>query len=168
MSKPLSSCCEKPAKMDMTRNDAAFFCSHCGQTCELSKRTKPFKGYYTMPKERKPTGEKEVFLKVWARCKGKSEVSGVDLLPLDHPMWHWQFSHCLPKGTYTEERLILQNIVACTVDEHVKEWPIVKEKDDQWLKENGYANWIPKVTLFRAMRLKSNLSLKAKLSGNAV
>ena len=168
MSKPLSSCCEKPAKLDMTRNDGAMFCSHCGKTCELSQRTKPFKGYTTIPKVRKATGEKEQFLLVWARCKGKSEVSGVPLLPLDHPMWHFQFSHGLPKGTYGEDRLELANITACTVDEHTIEWPLVKEKTDDELRAMGMAKWIKTVTTFRALRLKSNLKLRDKLSGNAV
>lgn len=167
MSKPLSSCCEKPAKLDMTASNGAMFCTHCGQTCEVSKRTKPFKGYTTISAVRKPTGEHSAFLEVWKRCKGKSEVSGVDLLPLDHPMWHWQFSHLLPKGSYQGERVDLINIVACTIDEHVKEWPRVKEKTDAQMIAMGMSKWIVKVTLFRALRLKSNMNLKAKLSGKA-
>lgn len=167
--KPLSSCCEKPAKVNMARAEDCtrfYFCTHCGDPCDLSQRRTPFKGT-TLSPTRKPSGEKEVFLKVWARCKGRSEVSGEPLLPVDHPMWHWQFSHLLPKGSYPGDQLDEHNIVACTVDEHTIEWPLVKEKTDAEIKAMGMSKWIAKVTLFRALRLKYNQRLSAQIAGRA-
>jgi len=154
--KPLSACCEKPMKVNMASADGRLFCTHCGNDCEVSSRREPFRGYSTIAKVRKPSGEGEVFKEVWGRCKGKSEVSGEPLLPPDHPMWHWQFSHCLPKGAYPEERLKPGNIVACTVHEHTEEWPFVKEKSDDELRAMGEEKWIPVVRRFRTLRLKAN------------
>lgn len=164
--KRLSDCCQKPAKVNVN-DPGTLFCSHCGNDCNVSQRKAPFKGYSTLSPTRKATGESEVFLKVWERCKGKSEVSGADLLPYGHPMWHWQFCHLLPKGSYQNDRTDIANIVATTVDEHTDEWPFVKEKTDAELRELGMSKWIPKVTVFRALRLKYHKRLKAELSGNA-
>lgn len=154
--KPLSACCEKPMKVNMASDDGRLFCTHCGNDCEVSSRREPFRGYSTISKVRKPSGEGEVFKEVWGRCKGKSEVSGKPLLTPEHPMWHWQFSHLLPKGTYTKRKLSAENIVACTVHEHTEEWPFVKEKSDEELVAMDMKHWIPTVTLFRAERLKAN------------
>lgn len=104
---------------------------------------------------------------LWHECKGNSEVSGEPLLPPSHPMFHAQGCHLLPKGSYQDARLERANIVMTTVDEHTIEWPLVKEKTDQELKAMGMEKWIPKVTLFRAMRLKYNTRLTAELSGKA-
>lgn len=166
MSKPLSSCCEKRIVADVT-NPGAYFCNHCGETCKPSERKKPFRGYSTISPVRKISGEGEAFAKVWERCKGKSEVSGEPLLPYGHAMWHHQFSHLLPKGSYQNDRLELANIVACTVREHTDEWPLVKEKSDEEIKAMGLSKWIPTVTMFRAMRLKYNQRLSAQIAGKA-
>jgi len=166
-SKPLSSCCEKPAKVNVNNPGGPMFCSKCGQDCKVSERKVPFRGYSTLSTVRKISGEGEMFRKVWERCKGRSEVSGEPLLPYGHPMWFHQFSHCLPKGSYGEDRLELANIVACTVKEHTEEWPLVKEKTDEQIKAMGMAKWVPTVTLFRAMRLRYHQRLNAELSGRA-
>jgi hypothetical protein len=152
--KEVSSCCAARVKPNML--DGGWFCDKCLAPCE--SKTEAAKG-------RKVMGEMEAFHKVWGRCKGKSEVSGLDLLPFGHPMWHWQFSHLLPKGSYPESQTDPNNIVACTVEEHTNEWPFAKECTDAELREMGYDYWIPKVTVFRALRLKYNKRLNAELSG---
>lgn len=166
MPKPteVSSCCKASARINL--RDGGYFCSRCVNDCEVEKPQVEFKRS-SLNAVRKVTGEGEVFReKVWPRCKGKSEVSGNDLLPYGHPQWSWQFSHLLPKGSYRGDQTDPKNIIAVTVHEHTIEWPIVKEKDDQWLRANGYAHWIPKVTVFRALRLKYNQRLAAVISGH--
>lgn len=160
--KPRSSCCDARVKVNV--RDGGYFCDKCGKDATPAKARPKFT---TLSSERKPTGEREAFERVWARCKGKSEVSGADLLPFGHPMWHWQFCHLLPKGSYQNSRNELENIVATTIEEHTEEWPFVKELTDPELRERGYDYWIPKVTVFRALRLKYNQRLKAELSGKA-
>lgn len=164
--KPMSACCDALAK-DNVMNPGVSFCTKCGEDCEVVK-PKPKYGASTLSNVRKTSGEAEVFRDVvWPRCKGKSEISGADLLPYGHPMWAAQFCHLLPKGSYNEDRLKPENIVATTVEEHTEEWPFVKEKTDAELREMGMSKWIPKVTVFRALRLKYHKRLKAELSGNA-
>jgi hypothetical protein len=163
--KVLSACCEKPAKPNVN-NPGTLFCTQCGEDCEPSSRKAPFKGFSTISKVRKVSGEGEAFAKVWQRCGGFSEVDRTQrLLPYGDPMWHWQFSHLLPKGSYPSDRTDLMNIVATTVDEHLNEWPLAKEKTDAELRHMGWERWIPKVTLFRALRLRYNTRLTAQLSG---
>ena len=157
---PRSSCCDARVKANL--RDGGWFCDKCGKATEPG-RAKP--KFSTLSTTRKPTGEREAFERVWARCKGKSEVSGAELLPYGHPMWHWQFCHLLPKGSYQNDRTDLANIVATTVMEHTDEWPFVKEKTDAELRELGMSKWIPKVTVFRALRLRYNKRLSAQLSG---
>ena len=169
--KPLSSCCEKPAKVNMLARAVEgasrfYFCSHCGESCDLSQRRTPFKAS-TLSPTRKVTGERELFVKLWAKCKGRSQVSGEPLLPPEHPMFHAQGCHLLPKGSYQEDRLEEQNVVMTTVKEHTEELPLVKEKTDEQIKAMGMAKWVPTVTLFRAMRLRYHQRLNAELSGRA-
>lgn len=163
MSKPLSSCCGARAKINMVRKpgEPVHFCDKCLKGCEVVAKKSAF-----APKVKEPTGERKVFVKLYhKRAHGVSEISGEPLLPPSDPMFHFQGCHLLPKGTYEDERLIELNIVMTTVDEHMKEWPRVKEKTDAQLIAMGMQKWIVKVTLFRALRLKSNTNLKAKLSG---
>lgn len=162
--KPRSSCCDAPAKNNVME-PGKMFCANCGKDCAVAKAASK---YSTLSTVRKVTGEGEVFRDVvWPRCKGKSEVSGADLLPYGHKMWAAQFCHLLPKGSYDQDRLKPENIVATTVEEHTDEWPFVKEKSDAELRELGMSKWIPKVTVFRALRLCYNQRLKAELSGKA-
>lgn len=166
--KPLSSCCEKPAKVNMLaralEGEQAYFCSHCGASCDLTERRTAFKGS-TLSNVRKPSGERSLFVERWAACKGRSEVSGVLLLPPDDPRFHFQGCHLLPKGSYQGDRLLAENVVMTTIEEHTEEWPLVKEKTDAELKAMGMSKWVPVVTRFRALRLKYNQRLNAELSG---
>lgn len=167
LKKPLSSCCEKIAKVNMVRNNGEtrfYFCTHCGEPCDLSQRRTPFTGS-TLSPTRKITGERELFVKLWAKCKGRSEVSGDPLLPPEHPMFHFQGCHLLPKGSYPSDRITEDNIAMTTVDEHLNDWPFVKECTDAQLRERGRPEWIPVVTRFRALRLKYNQRLSATIAG---
>lgn len=154
--KEVSSCCKARVKPNMVKG--GYFCDKCGEDCASKQEA---------PKGRKVTGEAEDFKKVWGRCGGKSEVSGAALLPYGHPMWHAQFCHLLPKGSYQNSRNELENIVATTIEEHTEEWPFVKELSDEELKREGMSKWIPKVTVFRALRLKYNTRLTAEIAGKA-
>ncbi len=78
-------------------------------------------------------------------------VSGLKLLPPEHPEFYKQGSHCLPKGAYPEWRLREENVVMILPSFH-DEWPFVKEKDDEFLQRNRAESWIPIVTYFRALR----------------
>lgn len=68
--------------------------------------------------KRKATGERALFVKLYHERGGISEVSGRELLPPDHAMFHHQGSHILNKGMYPELRLDPRNIVMITPDEH--------------------------------------------------
>jgi hypothetical protein len=64
------------------------------------------------------TGERDLFVELYNRCNGRSEVSGRSLVPPNHSRFHAQGSHLLPKGTHPELRLNPSNIVMVTLDEH--------------------------------------------------
>lgn len=166
--RPISKCCEALAKVNMVREEGEtrfMFCTKCLQPCD-TKAKEGFSNRSTQSTKRKTTGEMEMFIQeVWPRCKGLSEISKEPLHPPGHPLFASQFSHDMPKGTYQGERLNAANITACTVEEH-EAWPFVKEKTDEELKALGEEKWIPRVTAFRARRLRANLDLKASLSGN--
>lgn len=66
----------------------------------------------------KATGERALFEELYHKCGGRSEVSGAQLLPPAHALFHAQGSHLLPKGTHPELRLDPQNIVMITTSEH--------------------------------------------------
>lgn len=116
MSKLLSTCCKAKAKVN--RIAGGFFCDKCGQDCSASEEKTGFAVRSTLSTVRKPTGEMEVFLRVYVRARFKSEVSGEPLLPPEHPRFHHQFHHLLEKGTYPDYQTDDRNIVACTGDEH--------------------------------------------------
>ena len=118
--KPLSDCCEKPAKVNMASQAGQtrhYFCTHCGEACDISQRKVPFKGT-TLSATRKPSGEMEVFKARYVACGGVSMISGQPLYPPGHKMFHWQFAHVLCKNNYPEERLNPENIWPMTVEEH--------------------------------------------------
>jgi hypothetical protein len=87
-----------------------------------SKPRKPIKT------KRKPSGELRLFKALYAEMDGVSEISGLPLLPPDHPKFHYQGSHLLPKGTYPEFRLDPRNVVMCTPEEH-QMWHDYGDKD---------------------------------------
>jgi hypothetical protein len=81
------------------------------------KQGKPMKRT-AFKKVRKSTGERALFERLYNRCQGRSEVSRALLLPPTHERFHSQGSHLLPKGTHPELRLMPDNIVMITTEEH--------------------------------------------------
>lgn len=158
--KVLSKCCGAPAKQDRTAESFRMFCTKCVKTCQTTTEKTGFASKRsTLSTVRKVTGEGSLFNERYEACKGLSEVSGTKLLPPGHAQFHFQGCHLLPKGAYPKERLNPANVVMTTVEEHLEEWPFVKEKTDQELKSMGMAHWIPVVTRFRALRLKANTQI---------
>ena len=149
----ISSCCEAKAKMDMTQDDGSYFCTKCGKGCLTKDHAKHLRTTRsTLSNVRKPTGELVLFREIYLECKGRSEVSGLPLLPPSHPMFHWQFSHILPNGHYPRLRLVRENTVACLIAEH-EDWERVKDRD-RLLKKEG--RWKPFVEREERARLKYN------------
>lgn len=62
-----------------------------------------------------------LFNEIWKERLHKSEIDGTDLLPKGHKLWHWQFSHLLPKGLYKKSKFDKENIVLKTVQQH-QDW----------------------------------------------
>jgi len=63
--------------------------------------------------------ERELFDYIWSTRPHTSEVSGKPLIAKPHsPEWFWYFSHLLSKGAYPSERLVVENILLKTKDEH--------------------------------------------------
>lgn len=113
----ISNCCSAPAKVDQSGEGTGFYwCTKCICGCDVHEpRSKPRS---TLSNVRKPSGERALFIQLYAKCKGKSQVSGEPLLSPEHPMFHFQGSHLLPKGTYPDYRLDERNIIMVTADEH--------------------------------------------------
>ena len=78
--------------------------------------------------KRKVTGERELFIEMYKECGKVCALSGADLLPPEHPMFHHQFSHILPKGSYGRWRLRKENIVPCLKQFH-DQWEAIKDKE---------------------------------------
>lgn len=116
MSKLLSSCCQVTAKVNV--RDGGYFCSKCGKDCGASEKKSGLTTKSTLKAERKSSGERELFVMLWAKCNGKSEASGKKLLPPEHSMFHHQGSHLLPKGAFPDYKLDPRNVVMITPDEH--------------------------------------------------
>lgn len=87
---------------------------YCKQGNEEKKRGSGLKKTIKAPKQRKKTGERELFREIWAERPHISVVSG-QVLKGFHI---WCFSHILPKGTYPGYRLKKENIVLKTIMEH--------------------------------------------------
>lgn len=120
MSKLISTCCSAPAKPDISgEGTGCFFCTSCVKPCDVKSERSGFGSKpSTLSKVRKPTGERALFVDLWAKCGGKSEVSGAKLYPPEHALFVHQGSHLLPKGTYPDYRLDPRNIAMVTPDEH--------------------------------------------------
>ena len=116
MSRLLSNCCQSRANVNV--RDGGFLCSKCGADCTTTETRSGLATRSTLSTTRKPTGERGLFIELWGKCLGKSEVSDLPLLPPEHPMFHYQGSHLLNKNTYPDYRLDPRNIVMVTVDEH--------------------------------------------------
>lgn len=141
--KLLSSCCSAPAKVNMVARAIEgqtryYWCTKCGEPCDTRQERSGFGAKRsTLSTIRKPSGERPLFIELWAKCAGKSEVSGTPLLPPEHPQFHYQGSHLLPKGTYPDYQLKPENIVMMTPEEHRRwhdEGPERLKADPQWRK----------------------------------
>jgi len=91
----------------------------------------------------------EMFIWIWDNRDHKSEISNKQLLPCGHPMWHWQFAHILPKGTYKKWKLNPDNIMLMLPDEHEKQesFEIFIEKHEEMRKkytDEFYSNGVLK------------------------
>ena len=86
--------------------------------------------------KKKPTGERDLFVKMYNEGQRTSWISGQPLLPPDHPFFHHQWEHVLPKGSYKQFRLTRDNIVPMTVEEHhlITNDPIKVKDKPEWKK----------------------------------
>lgn len=118
--KLLSTCCKAPAKPDISGDGTGmYFCTSCVKPCDVKSERSGFGSRLsTLSKVRKPTGERALFVELWAKAGGKSEVSGAKLYPPEHALFVHQGSHLLPKGTYPDYRLDPRNVVMITPEEH--------------------------------------------------
>lgn len=68
-------------------------------------------------KFREPTGEAKTFLEIWEKRPHRSQLSG-------HPITEFNvfcFAHILSKGTYRKFRLVEENILLITSNEHIQQ-----------------------------------------------
>lgn len=122
---PQSQCCGAIAKLDQTSSVPQYFCTKCVKTCNVAE-ARPAFGQPGQP--RKVTGERKLMEELYKAQDGKCAVSGRDLWPPTHPMFHHQGSHILPKGTYPEDRLREGNIVMVRKFYH-DQWEAEKDKE---------------------------------------
>ncbi|MFZ7121755.1 MAG: hypothetical protein ACOWWH_12515 [Eubacteriaceae bacterium] len=89
--------------------------------------------------------QKELFEYIWETRPHISEFSGEPLLPKGHFQWHWQFMHCLPKGSYLKYKLNPDNIILGTVyeHEHQEEYEYFQQKQLE-LKREYYKKYYGK------------------------
>jgi hypothetical protein len=109
--------------------------------------------YRFIDKKRKgSTGELALFIELYHKRGGVSELSGKPLLPPGHPKFYHQGSHGLNKGMYPEWRLREENI-----------WMMLPEEHDQW---HNFGNkdelivldprWKPIVEAVRKLKIRAN------------
>lgn len=81
--------------------------------------------------------QKELFDYIWetrAADNGyKSELTDNQLYHKNHPKWHWQFLHILPKGSYPKYKFRSENIILGTPMEHENQndYEIFNERFEQ-------------------------------------
>lgn len=135
MSKLLSKCCQAPAKVNVL--SGGYFCVDCGNNCAATETRSGLTTRSTLSAVRKPTGERELFIELWAKCGGKSQVSGLALPDPASPLFHHCGSHLLEKGSYPDYRLDSRNVVMMTPEEHTR-WhslaPSLRLADSQFGK----------------------------------
>ena len=117
------------------------------------RNNKPLKAKKPLKATRKESGQKALFIQLWASCQGKSQLSGLPLLPPEHPKFHWQGSHLLPKGSYPELKLDPENIVMITPEEHIL-WGETGVKEDLVSID---PRWGPIVAKYRRLQLKTRI-----------
>lgn len=94
--------------------------------------------------------QKEMFLWIWenraAENGYKSELTDNQLFHVNHPKWHWQFLHVLPKGTYPHYKLNPDNIILATPSEHEnqEDYDYFKEKQSE-LRAEYYMKYYGRV-----------------------
>ena len=92
-----------------------------------------------------PTGELELFKKIWAERVHESFISGRPLMFFDVCF----FAHVLPKGTHPQSRLDPENIVLLTREEHnLLDQGTMAQREKYGKKYN--ANW----DLVRDLKIK--------------
>jgi hypothetical protein len=80
-------------------------------------------------KKKKPKGEqKQMFLEIWEEREHVSELSGKYLGEESNS---WFFAHILSKGAYPHLKLVKENIMLLTKDEH---WQV--DQNTHLAKEN--------------------------------
>ncbi len=104
---------------------------------DLMKKKMREKAREKKPKETDEVSEMDIFEEIWAERKHVSEIDGTPLLPKGHRMWHWQFSHLLPKSIYGKARLDKDNIVLMTWAQH-QLWEFHPHK----LREKEQWRWV--------------------------
>jgi hypothetical protein len=69
--------------------------------------------------KRKPTGERKVFDSIWGKRPHRSFLSGADINWVEGTDFYVNvFAHVLAKGKYPKFRLLEENILLLTVEEH--------------------------------------------------
>ena len=83
------------------------------------------------------SSQKEMFDWIWDNRPHISELSGQNLLPKGHPLWHWQFLHVLPKGKFKRMALNSDNILLGLPEEHEKQnqFEVFNQKYEQLARE---------------------------------
>lgn len=61
----------------------------------------------SLGKRTKKTGELKIFRKIWEERPHACQVCGVSLPVFDH----WNYAHCLSKGSFNKFRLLKENII---------------------------------------------------------
>lgn len=100
--------------------------------------------------KRKDRGEIRLAKKLYKDRGGVSDLSGLPLLPPDHPLFHCQVSHILPKGSYGRIRTYPLNIMLVLYHEH-RQWEENRNPDDLIALDPRWRKWIE---LRDEMRLK--------------
>jgi len=90
-------------------------CSECNE--KRLRLGKDVKKSSIIKKKEKPTGESVMFETIW---NTRPRVSFITGLPLGMEARSFFFAHVLPKSTYPDYRLLMENVVLLTFDEHQK------------------------------------------------
>lgn len=105
-------------------------CNVCASKEKMKRRSAPIEG----GEER---SMKALFLDIWNERPHVSEIDGTPLLPKEHKLWHWQFSHLLPHGLFKKAKFDKRNIVLKTVQQH-QDWQFHIDK----LRDKEEWKWV--------------------------
>ena len=129
---------------------AGSLCAACNKKrLESGKVNKP----YSLKAKTKPSGEATMFEVIWNTRPHVSFITGQQLGTEAKSFF---FAHVLPKSTYPEYRLFMENIVLLTYDEH-QAW-------DQRSREDLISNplWNKMFELELKLKLKYNEEIRKK------